>query len=714
MFVCRVRNALSLLAILAAFAGAGSSGPVLTNCRQVVELSAQPTGEARFDIRATVTAADDGDNSNIIPRASVEDDSGAISFSSGIRKVLALQPGDTAHFEGAVIRNQYEEAIVTISNITDVVHGPAPTPREVSFEELKSGRFDDRLVRTSGVVRYLVADDIDPNWEFLVLAKANQILYVARRVNGSQRPTSKDLLGATVAVTGVCEHNRHSPTRPPYRRIERQILAVTGDIQTVRPADTDFARAPALGTLAYRLPESIALDRRFRTSGRVLAVWNGDSALLRTPEGPVVRAQLADGALPDVGTSVDVLGFPEYNLFTLGLTGCLWHKASPVAVSEPAPTNITVRALLEDKAGHAKANVRIHGRTIRIEGLVHSARGEGLDRRMVLAADGYLVPVDAGACPQVLGDIPVGSRISVSGVCVMNIDDWRPNAPFPRVRGFAVILRAPDDICILSRPPWWTPARLTTLVFSILAVLCFSVILNIVFKRLVEKRSRQLEREIGARVESDCKVRERTRLAVELHDAISPNLPGVAFQLQPVKNSAGDMPAVASKHLDVAERTLGSCRDELRNCLWDLRNNTLDCADMNEAIRQTLAPHLGDARLVVRFDVARTRFADNFAHALLHIIRELATNAVRHGHATQIRIAGCIDRGRLLFSVADNGRGFDPRRCPGFEEGHFGLLGVRERIEGFEGELTVESGPAGTKVTASMATTSDTEFRETT
>ena len=124
---------------------------------------------------------------------------------------------------------------------------------------------------------------------------------------------------------------------------------------------------------------------------------------------------------------------------------------------------------------------------------------------------------------------------------------------------------------------------------------------------------------------------------------------------------------------------------------------------MNEAIRQTLAPHIGAAGLSVRFNVPRERFSDKTAHAILHIIRELATNAVRHGHATHIRVAGSVEGDRLLFSVRDDGCGFDPNACPGMDEGHFGLQGVHERVNQLEGMVEFASSAGeGTKVTISI------------
>lgn len=101
----------------------------------------------------------------------------------------------------------------------------------------------------------------------------------------------------------------------------------------------------------------------------------------------------------------------------------------------------------------------------------------------------------------------------------------------------------------------------------------------------------------------------------------------------------------------------------------------------------------------IRFNVPRNRLTDNTAHTILRIIRELATNAIRHGRATDIQIAGGIEGDQLTFSVYDNGCGFDPETVPGIAEGHFGLLGIRERIDLLGGELSVRSGNGnGTKI----------------
>ena len=94
---------------------------------------------------------------------------------------------------------------------------------------------------------------------------------------------------------------------------------------------------------------------------------------------------------------------------------------------------------------------------------------------------------------------------------------------------------------------------------------------------------------------------------------------------------------------------------------------------------------------------------DNTAHAVLKIIRELAANALRHGKASSLKIAGTVEDGKLFFSVRDNGCGFDPDLAPGISEGHFGLQGIAERLERLNGEMKIESSPGkGAKVSVTL------------
>ena len=125
---------------------------------------------------------------------------------------------------------------------------------------------------------------------------------------------------------------------------------------------------------------------------------------------------------------------------------------------------------------------------------------------------------------------------------------------------------------------------------------------------------------------------------------------------------------------------------------------------MTEAITRTLEPHAVGVKIAVRFNVPRERLSDSTTHTILHVVRELVVNAIRHGRATEVKVAGECHGDVISFSVRDNGAGFDPAAAPGPAEGHFGLLGIRERLKAHGGTLQIDSAPgAGAKFTIAMS-----------
>lgn len=272
-------------------------------------------------------------------------------------------------------------------------------------------------------------------------------------------------------------------------------------------------------------------------------------------------------------------------------------------------------------------------------------------------------------------------------------------------RNMLVSAEGDESLSVTNLPSFLTPATIATVFGSIVFLATLILIWNVFLRALIERKGRALLKEQLGHVKAELKTEERTRLAVELHDSLAQTLTGVSLEIDTAGKLADETNSDMLKHLGIAARTLKSCRDELRNCLWDLRNRALETKDINDAIRQTLTPHIAGVELVIRFNVPRARISDNTAHAILRIIRELTLNGIRHGKATKIWIAGSLDGTKLKFSVRDNGSGFKPEEAPGFTLGHYGLLGIRERVDTFEGEFRIDSKPGkGTKATIAILT----------
>ena len=590
------------------------------------------------------------------------------------------------------------------TNIAVISHGPPPRPVETTCARILAGEHDFQLVKITAHVRDVVHDDIDPRFAFVVLAgeQATIPMDIAPdrllKIFGETNP-----IGAKLEVVGIC-------TASPLagRRQFGRLLTPSGPdtIRIVEPPPSDPFDAPELGEFRRLQPEQIASLDRHRVTGTVVAVERRRMLIVRTDADKIHNVMLASDTPPPCGTRITAVGFPTTDLYRINLAHAIWrHEPGDAAPYADAAHLVDMRRILYDASGRRKIDSRRHGRAIRLAGTVRALRFADGEGDLNVECDGHLVDVDVSACPSALDGLEPGCKVEVSGVCAMETEKWSPETVFPSITGITLVMRGPEDIRVTARPPWWTPGRLLAAIGLLLAAMFAVLAWNVMLRRASERRGRELAAEQVAHVESDLKVYERTRLAVELHDALSQNLAGISFEIDAAERLSLTDGAGTQRHLAAASRTLDSCRGELKNCLWDLRSNALEEPDMNAAILRTLAPHAAEDVLSVRFNVPRERFTDASAHAVLCIIRELVVNAIRHGGATRILIAGNEEGEVLMFSVKDNGSGFDPESAPGARDGHYGLLGIQERVEAFGGDFTVDSAPGrGCKATVSLKT----------
>lgn len=134
---------------------------------------------------------------------------------------------------------------------------------------------------------------------------------------------------------------------------------------------------------------------------------------------------------------------------------------------------------------------------------------------------------------------------------------------------------------------------------------------------------------------------------------------------------------------------------ELRESVWALRSFPLKGQTFPEAI-ESLATHLGaghPTRIAVRIEGDSLAVSDFVAGNLLLVIQEAIHNALQHGQPSSIEIAVAFDAASDVIDVTvrDDGSGFVPGTEAGPLQGHFGLQGMRERIEKLGGSIEIES-----------------------
>ena len=570
-----------------------------------------------------------------------------------------------------------------------VEHGTLPDIPPIRLKDFLSGKSpDNRRAAFHGILQDVFPDDIDDQYIYAVLKDEEDIINLICNCPRTCLPGFRNLLGCEVIVSGIATGNAADGPRAlnPSLRISG-----TNSFHVVsRPTRSPFD-VPELQADRVTDPRLIQKLGPRLIRGTVLATWGDRSFLLKTLRGQSVCVDLADGDLPPVRASVEAVGIVETDLCDISLTRAFWRPSDQPVVSEEKPESFHLLDLFTSGRRHATAiNVKKHGRTLSIRGTVKSIAQEEDGSCKILLADGVHV-IQALCAPHVSADLEEGSVVRVTGICVKDSDVWRPSVPIPRIRGLFLVVRSANDIVVLKTAPWWTPVRFALVLTVLLAILVAVFIWNASLRILIERRSREVIKAQTAKIESELRIDERTRLAAELHDNTVQNLTAIAYRISAAHCALGDRDGDVGRILLVAAKMLKSCRTNLRRCLWDLRSDALGEPDFGTAIRRTVETVAGDARLSIRFAGRRELISDTTAHAVLNILRELVSNATVHGQASAIVIAGEARPDFIRFSVKDNGTGFEPSTRPGQDDGHFGLDGIHERLERLGGKLIVNS-----------------------
>ena len=565
-----------------------------------------------------------------------------------------------------------------------------------------AGKCRGETVSLQGVISAAAVDSYDNGNLYLVLQTPAGPVCLAAHTTLFPSNSARSLIDAEVEVRG------HADQFEPWRNDALAFVGIGGaesGIDVLRPAasapfeEQDFRMAPSLhrqrvvGTVHYASARRLILYDRLRRRFIVLLA----------PE---------NAAAPQPGQTVVSAGFIGHGPFGICQTEALTSVSNTPPVALPEPRAVAADELfVPELRPHLTPDEHFNGARIRIAGtLVRTGDDRTAPGHLALDCGITRLTIDASdLAPSALDGIADGSRVEVSGICLFEFAPGESRTPTPQFRGITLIPFDVAAVRLLARPPWWTPARLIAVIGVMVALLVAILLWNVSLRVLVNRRSHELARRRAEAARARLKTAERTRLASELHDSVVQNLTGAALEIRAARSALPPGADAAGERMDIALKTVNSSRAELRNCIWDLRNQALEQRDVDEAIRITLRPHLGESRLALRFNVARTLIPDTTFHAILCICRELVVNALRHGGASTIRIAGAIDGRRILFSVTDDGCGFDPESRPGMEEGHFGLEGVLERARALDGSVRIDSRAGrGTRVSLNLALSRET------
>jgi len=186
---------------------------------------------------------------------------------------------------------------------------------------------------------------------------------------------------------------------------------------------------------------------------------------------------------------------------------------------------------------------------------------------------------------------------------------------------------------------------------------------------------------------------ERNRLAREMHDTLIQGCTGVSALLEAVASMSKEQTAAAANLLDCAREQIRVITDEAREAVWNLHRGGR--CEISQLVDQMAKQACAASHVPVRFESSGKPVVldPTVEHDIMMVAREAVHNAIRHAHPSEVSLRMQFQRGRIRLSVLDDGCGFRPDEVGPHDDGHFGLIGMRERTERLGGQFAVRSAP---------------------
>jgi signal transduction histidine kinase len=216
----------------------------------------------------------------------------------------------------------------------------------------------------------------------------------------------------------------------------------------------------------------------------------------------------------------------------------------------------------------------------------------------------------------------------------------------------------------------------------------------------LEERTAELEQareELARRAVTE----ERLRLARELHDVVAHAMSVIAVQSGVGAHVADTQPEEAAKALVTIEATSRTALTELRRLLGVLRQDSEPQGDLTPvpglADLEVLLAEVAKAGLAVKLQVNGTRpqVPAGVDQSAYRIVQEALTNVVKHAGPARAQVTIRYRDQDVMVEVTDDGRGVGAPAGDGRAGSGHGLIGMRERVAAFGGDLEVGPRPGG-------------------
>jgi len=230
-------------------------------------------------------------------------------------------------------------------------------------------------------------------------------------------------------------------------------------------------------------------------------------------------------------------------------------------------------------------------------------------------------------------------------------------------------------------------------------ILCATAIMAILWMALMARVRRISER---VRIRAEERAEERVRIARDLHDTLLQGVQGLMLRVHVATQQIPEG-ATARNKLEQALKAADDVLIEGRDRVRSLRSNSLRNLTLAEALEGVGAhfTHNNHVTFRVLTEGATVQLDSLILEEVFCIGREAITNAFQHAQATCITVSIVYGRNEFRTSCQDNGAGIPPQILEHYRrEGHWGLVGMKERAERIAAHFQCKSSPAeGTLVT---------------
>jgi signal transduction histidine kinase len=582
----------------------------------------------------------------------------------------SFQTGDWIELTGSPVLSGAAPEILA-NGIARLGSGELPESARFFQNEPGGSTRDGQWTELEGVVRFVTSDG-----GLRVMTRTGGLTV---RVGESQPTHFTNLVNALVRVRGVVWSTPELTLLLPSESYL--------DIVEAPPQDPFGIPTFSIASL-QTMDQKTGAGRRLKVSG-VVTCQRNDFLMLKDESGGIrVETAAAPGA--KIGDAVAAVGFPSSRRFGMVLTEALLCPEGQGQA--PNPVELTFDNI---------ENPTNNGELVAVEAVLLEQHPGGSVQTLDVQAGQRVfrasLPNAAGPLPHI---IP-GSRIRLTGVMVTDGVDLLRDAPAatePVVGLLELLLRHPQDVRVIERPPWWNWKYSVAASGMVFLVFAGALLWIRTLRRRVEARTSEL-RQTMARLQKVTRVSatlaERDRLAGEIHDSLEQSLSAIMMQMEAAVKLVGQ-PEALTRYLIMAKNMAGFSRTEVQHAVWDLQSPLLENADLATALRRVAQDvSAGDPpRVTVEISGAVFKMASVVEHHLLRIAQEAITNAVKHGNPKTIALMLEYHAGVVKLTVRDDGVGFVPEAVP-IDGGHFGLQGMRVRARKINAELNLSSQPGG-------------------